>query len=68
MCGRWLHTSPDQLCNVAVAGDFAMRNLLHGAVDGMEEGLCLFGASHLSNIEFYGRREGDLCTSESGCV
>lgn len=29
-----------------VAGDFAVRNLLHGAVDGVEEGCRFVGAGH----------------------
>jgi hypothetical protein len=31
---------------VAVAGYFAWRDLLHGAVDGVEEGLGFVGAGH----------------------
>lgn len=33
-------TSPDKLRYVAVAGHLAVGDLLHGAVDGVEEGCC----------------------------
>lgn len=39
-------TSADQLGDVAIAGHFAWRNLLHGAVDCVEEGLCFGRAGH----------------------
>lgn len=44
---RWRrHTRANQPGNVAVAGDPAGGDLLHGAVDGVEEGLGLVGAGH----------------------
>ena len=43
---RRRHTRANQPGNVAVAGDPAGRDLLHGAVDGVEEGLGLVGAGH----------------------
>ena len=40
------HTSADQFGNVAVAGHFAARNLLHCAEDCVEEGFGFRGAGH----------------------
>lgn len=39
-------TGADEHGNVAVRGDLAVGNLLHGGVDGVEEGLGLVGARH----------------------
>jgi hypothetical protein len=41
-----VHTRANKSGNVPVAGDFAWWDLLHGAVDCVEEGLGFVGASH----------------------
>ena len=41
-----LHTETDEAGDVAVGGDFGVGDLLHGLVDGVEEGFCLVGARH----------------------
>ncbi len=41
-----IHTRANKSGNVPVAGDFAWWDLLHGAVDCVEEGLGFVGAGH----------------------
>lgn len=40
-------TGPDEPCDVAVGRHLARGNLLHGRVDGVEEGFGFFGAGHV---------------------
>jgi hypothetical protein len=46
-------TGSDEQGDAAVARDFAVRNLLHGLVDGVEEGLRFVGTGHSVEVRVW---------------
>lgn len=52
-----VRTCPNQSCDMAVRGDFAVGDLLNSRVDGVEESLGLIGARHTAGIGPFGKFE-----------